>query len=263
MAALYSLDSYRRLLDLALDRGRRFVGFAEASGAAEEVILRHDVDFSVEMALDMARVNAAAGVRGTFFLLLRSNVYNLLSAGGIALGVQIRSAGQSLGLHFPAGSPPFPSADRVAAAVRREYELLRAELPGLEPVYSWHNPNPAWMERFGALEPEGLTNAYHPRFTQRTCFRSDSNLRNSVEDFERILTETTGPLQLLFHPINWVAGGRDMIEIVAGTWRRVVRERETEFRTNRVYRERLPEGMPEAVLHAFAREWEAAARRGG
>ncbi len=58
-------------------------------------------------------------------------------------------------------------------------------------------------------------------------------------------------MQLALHPFNWIAGGSDMMEVLATTWKFIIREREIELLRNRVYQERFPMGMPETVLDAF------------
>ena len=93
------------------------------------------------------------------------------------------------------------------------------------------------------------------------CYRSDSNFRNSVEDLEAVIKDPTNTrLHLLFHPLNWSVGGADMLKVLAGTWRQVVREREEEFRTNRVYQQTFPSGMPSEVLEPFIAAWLQSAR---
>jgi hypothetical protein len=257
-------DSYRYLLDLVRRHGWRCAHFGEDVAAEDRVLwLRHDVDYSVELALHLARVNAELGVCGTFFLLLRSDVYNLLAPANRTAARAIHQAGQALALHCPAPDPVPEDIAQVRAAVMREHQLLHSELPMIEPVFSWHNPTAELLERYGGLEVPGLVNAYAPRFTAGAVYRSDSNFRTSVAEFAELLArDDLRRLHLLFHPVNWTVGGHDMIAVLAGTWKAIIRERERDARTNRVYHEALPAGMPESLLDDFARSWEQAARRG-
>ncbi len=66
----------------------------------------------------------------------------------------------------------------------------------------------------------------------------------------------------MFHPFNWVAGGRDLREVLAATWTRVIRDREQEIRLNRSYAEAMPSGMPESVLEGMSSQWLQAAWKG-
>jgi hypothetical protein len=64
-------------------------------------------------------------------------------------------------------------------------------------------------------------------------------------------------MQLLVHPFQWLAGGKDMLEILAKTWKQVIREREREFLTNHVYRQRFPRGIPDNFLDRFVDAFES------
>jgi hypothetical protein len=257
----YSLAAYERLLRLALEQGYRFAAFDEPPDAgAGTVLLRHDVDYSPTMAVAMAHVNAGVGVAGTFFLLLRGHVYNLLSPDALRQARCLLDLGQRVGVHVALPDRGLDDLAALEAFVIAEYRLLRDQLPGVSPVFSWHNPTAGILAQAGAWQPAGLVNAYHRRFLTDRVYLSDSNFRNSCADFERALRAGHPALHLLFHPINWVAGGESMVEVFAGAWPHVVREREREFMTNRVYHELFPTGMPEAVLTAFADSWAQAAR---
>ena len=259
----YSLASYRGLLELALAEGWTFRGFTDDIDVADRpLLLRHDVDFSVDLALEMATVNAEVGVSGTFFLLLRANLYNLLAPRNIDRVKAMVALGQCVGLHFAAFEPVPERESDVFAAVEREMDQLRHEIPELQPVVAWHSPTGPWLARYAEAKLPGMVNVYNAEFIKETCYRSDSNLRNSVEQFESVLRDpAVRRLHLLFHPLNWAAGGRDMMEILGGTWRQIIREREEEFQGNRAYAASFPQGMPAAIIEQFVTSLSAAAER--
>lgn len=259
----YSLASYRGLLELALAEGWNFRGFTDEFDGVERVLLlRHDVDFSVDLALEMAKVNAEVGVSGTFFLLLRANLYNLMAPRNIDRVKAMVALGQRVGLHFAAFEPVPERESEVFVAVEREMDQLRNEIPQLQPVVAWHSPTTPWLSRYAEAKLPGLVNVYNAAFIKDMCYRSDSNLRNSVEQFEAVLRDpAVRRLHLLFHPLNWAAGGRDMMEILGGTWRQIIREREEEFLGNRAYAAAFPQGMPAEVVEQFVVSLSAAAVR--
>jgi hypothetical protein len=253
----YSLDAYRAVLRAALAAGRRFVPF-DAARTGSTVFLRHDVDYSPTLALRMAQVNAELGVAGTFFLLLRSQVYNLLSEKTLSIARQIAGLNQHIGLHFaPVESAPEPLEERL----REDHRILSAALPGASPVFAWHNPTPEILSRHESMpKVAGLINAYSAGFIREISYYADSNMRHPVETFLQVAGQEGPPvLQLAFHPLNWVIGGSNMLDVFSGTWQSVVRERELEFRTNAVYSRVMPEGMPEWVLRGFVEQWRKAA----
>jgi hypothetical protein len=258
----YSLRSYRSIIEQALAAGYTFAPFTlEETAVNGRIYLRHDVDYSLEMALELARVNADLGVQGTFCVLLRSQVYNLLSPWSQSLVNQIHDLGQHIALHAALPAMPPGTGHEIETTLRSDFDFVQRNLPVISPAFSWHNPTPEVLEwSLPLVQIAGLVNTYAARFTRDIGYFSDSNMRYSVEDFLRLVSNGQRPtMQLLFHPLNWVVGGDDMRDVLAGTWRYVIREREYGMRTNYSYQAALPGGMPEAVLQSFAGQWLRAA----
>ena len=75
---------YKELLKTFLKQGFNFQKFEDFDINKNcQVILRHDVDFSVEMAVQMATLEKDLGVKSTYFFLLASDSYNILSDSNI------------------------------------------------------------------------------------------------------------------------------------------------------------------------------------
>jgi hypothetical protein len=242
---MFSLDSYRALLKVAIDGGFEAVSFNQASWPPKAMLLRHDVDYSLEMAVELARVNAELGVAGTFFILARGHAYNPTSRASVERIEALVTLRQRLGLHVAGGD------DNIA----RDFEYLSEQFP-LEPVFSWHNPNPAILEKHREREViAGLTNVYSTRFLDDALYCSDSNFGRTYADLASAFGTGRVAVHLLVHPINWVAGGDSMLEVFQHAWPYLIRESELEARTNRVYAASLPDGMPDSLLSEFARLW--------
>jgi len=242
----FSLDSYRDLIRTGLGAGFSPTAFGAESTADRVLMLRHDVDYSLEMAVSLARVNSELGVTGTFFILLRGHSYNPLSATSLERVSELVLLGQRLGLHV-AGQ----SEDQIAA----DFEYLSSQVP-LDRVFSWHNPSPQVLAKYRDQEVvDGLTNVYSRRFLDDALYCSDSNFGRTFDEMSEALNGKRPRVHLLLHPINWVAGGSSMLEVFEHAWPYLLRECELEARTNRVYSESLPNGMPDSLLTEFARRW--------
>lgn len=194
--APFSLTRYRTLLAAARDAGYRPRGFAGGDPVAGDLLLRHDVDMSLEAAVRMAELEHEEGVVATYFLMTESVFYNLSSkVGRWALG-RLRELGHHVGHH---GAWP------TAAA---------APGFGFEPVLAWHTPEPHYM----ALPVDGALNVMDPRFTGdfTWTYRSDSNMAWRRGDPLADLRAGRFPwLQLLVHPLLWVYPGATMRETMA------------------------------------------------
>ncbi len=260
----FSKDAYRSLLALALREGYSCASFLEPGEApGSRLFLRHDIDYSLQMAVELAEINHSSGIAGTFCVLLRSHIYNPLSAWSIDALRKLRDRGQHLALHYAAPARLPASDSELAKLILSDFEILHGSVPDLLPAFAWHNPTVELIERGQALEVPGLVNLYGARFVKDMPYVTDSNMRHSVAEFSDLLTGGRhARLHLLLHPLIWVAGGRTMLEVFSNAWQYIIREREEEMRTNRAYAGALPDGMPMRILAAFARQWlDAATKR--
>ena len=78
MSCAFELEHYRELLDAARAGGYRFA-FFDREPAPGDLLLRHDVDLSLDAALTLAELEAEASAHATYFLMTRSVFYNLAS----------------------------------------------------------------------------------------------------------------------------------------------------------------------------------------
>jgi len=254
----YSLDSYRLITKEALASGYAFAPFSlEQAPRGKRIYLRHDVDYSLEMALRLAEVNAELGVQGTFFLLLRSQIYNLLSEPSLETATRIRGLGQHIGFHFPLTPVLLAEDGLLDAGLQADFEIVRSNLPMVSSVCSWHNPTSEGLERYVRCPMKGgLVNVYSAPFFREIAYYSDSNMRHPVEAFMGFVgQDQPAAMQLVLHPLNWVAGGSSMGDVFSRTWPYIIREREYGVRLNHFYADALPDGMPEGVLQGFAEKW--------
>ncbi len=144
------LAHYRELLEAAKTGGYDWASF-DRHPRPRDLFLRHDVDLSLEAALEMARVEHELGVRATYFLMTESAFYNLDSHVGHYAQRQLRQWGHAVGLH----------------AIHPRAELDRR----FDKVLAWHNPAPEYMTQpvFGAV------NVMEPPYFTQGHYRSDSN----------------------------------------------------------------------------------------
>jgi hypothetical protein len=259
----YNEQTYRQLLSLIRRHGWCCCRFTQEMPSVEKrLFLRHDVDYSLALAQRLAEINAELGVTATFFLQLRSPLYNLLAPVNLARARAIEGMGQRLALHCTVPEPFPETASELRTWVQQEFHRFRDLLPQAEPAFAWHNPTTVLLERFRDLEVPGLVNVYHRRFTREMTYCSDSNFRTPPATFHDQLCNPRGSaLHLLLHPVNWTVGGEDMLAVLAGTWEVLLRDWEQEMLTNAVYRQALPQGMPGDLLRDFRCSWEAIARR--
>jgi hypothetical protein len=184
----FSLAHYRELI-LAAARGDYRFAFFDREPQAGDLLLRHDVDLSLEAAVALAKVEAELGAQATYFLMTESVFYNLDSAVGRATIAALRDLGHRIGLH--AVYPRAALDDRF------------------DPVIAWHNPAPEYMKAPVA----GVVNVMQEGFFDPATYRSDSNQHwRSGCPHEALAAGELPWLQLLTHPEIWAYEGATMGE---------------------------------------------------
>jgi hypothetical protein len=89
VSCAFDLAHYRDLLEAAKAGGYRFA-FFEGAPSEGDLILRHDVDLSLDAALRLAELEAEADAVSTYFLMTGSVFYNLGSSEGEAALARLR-----------------------------------------------------------------------------------------------------------------------------------------------------------------------------
>jgi hypothetical protein len=188
MSCAFALEHYRELLDAAQAGGYRFA-FFDREPQPGDLLLRHDVDLSLDAALRVAEVEAEAGAAGTYFLMTRSVFYNLASPEGERAIARLRELGHRVGHH----------------ALHPHVDLDER----FDPVVAWHNPDPEFMR-----EPiDGAVNVMQAPWFDPDHYRSDSNQHwRSGCPHEELAAGRFEWLQLLTHPEIWAYPGATMRE---------------------------------------------------
>lgn len=201
----FTLARYRGILRAGRAADYRFAGFTEIETLRRDgnraCLLRHDCDNDLVAALRMADIEAEEGVSSTYFVMLRSAMYNLLAPPQAALVRRILALGHRLGLHFDESVVAELSDGAVPAEVDRERAILRTEFGCTIEVVSFHQPGPRILDGRIRL---GCVNTYDRGDLAGFHYTSDSNLtfRGGAPDV--LFAAGTAPLlHLLIHPEWW------------------------------------------------------------
>lgn len=199
--AVFTLEGYSGLIRSLLERGYVCKNFHDVDVAQQHLILRHDVDMSLEYAARVARVEADLGVASTFFVLVRSELYNPASAQSLKFIQEIIGLGHEIGLHLDA-SLYDNSVEGLTDAAEWECALLQQCTGAPVKAISFHRPAKALLGWNGTLA--GRVQTYHPKFFEEMGYCSDSRgeWAYGTPDQNPAVREGRS-LQLLTHPIWW------------------------------------------------------------
>lgn len=209
MAADFTLEGYSALIEALRARGYEARFFADAEPEKRHLILRHDLDVSIEAALSIAEAESALGVRASYFVLVRSGLYNPFSPANRDALARLRTLGHEIGLHLDA-SLYDGDAGALDDAAERECAVLETIIEASVAMISFHRPAQALLGRSGRVA--GRAHAYEPRFFHDIGYCSDS--RGGWHHGHPLDHPALGEgraLQLLTHPVWWTARrGEDM-----------------------------------------------------
>lgn len=198
----YTKQNYLSLLKCFREAGYQDHVFGEKFGERKSVFLRHDVDISLELALELAELEYQNGFRATYFVLLDTEFYNVLSADNRRRIIEIHQMGHEIGLHFDASS----SVGQAALEVRinAECEILEGIIGSPIGVVAPHRPTADFLGSPGNIC--GRIHPYQPRFFLDMKYVSDS-LGGWTRDHptENETFATGRNLQILTHPYIWAS----------------------------------------------------------
>lgn len=258
----FSLDTYREIIREFQHHDYAVLPLGASSESGKAVYIRHDVDYCLEFAAVVAKVNRELGISACFCLSPRCPLYNLLSDSARGAVRTIRQCRQVVGLHFYLPDDPPGDLDALREMIREELGILRGLVgdPVAE-VLSWHNPSVLGEANRDFIDADvpGLLSANHLA-AQGVPYMSDSNHRYSVQEWLAAAREGPDRLMVLFHPFQWVYETSCVEEVHAHTWKFLVRQTERAFSTNHVYRGRLPAGLPDQALEDLVRPLREAAQ---
>lgn len=188
------------------------VDFAEITNATEKFcVIRHDVEFSIDRALDLAILESRIGVKSSYMFQIRNNCYNAFSDLNLSKIKHINSLGHKIGLHAHMGA--LNNIEFIGDYIVRDIEIF-SSLIGFElDRFSFHRPKKEHL--ICNLEIPNIINTYGPNYFHFTEDFKDLNVTYLADsqhlwnygypldlDFKSIFK-----LQLNCHPYSWTEVG--------------------------------------------------------
>ena len=200
MSFEFSIRGYEHLLDSLAEQRYGVVTFRDLPRTADAgvCVLRHDVDATLDFAMRLADIEAGRGIRATYFVMLRSPLYNALSRQATAELRQLAAAGHEVGLHFD--NRDGDQGEGLEQRISRDLAILSDQVGAPVSAFSFHQPTADLLAR--RVSVPGAINAYSIGDSGYR-YVSDSNRDWRGSDVAEYIRQRT-PLQLLVHPMWWV-----------------------------------------------------------
>lgn len=166
------------------------------------LLLRHDVDLSLRLALEMAEFEYERGITATYYILPHNDFYSPFSADGRRALSRMAEMGHEVGLHCDGAVYP-DGGEAFLRAVRRDIETLEDATGQKVVSASQHSPIDTRPIDFGdlvAIDP------YAASIMEKFGYVSDSAMSwRAATPWD--LLQSGKNLQLLIHPVWWMAPG--------------------------------------------------------
>jgi len=171
----------------------------------KKIIFRHDIDLSIDHALEIAKIDKRLGIKSTFMFIPNSKIYCIHDANVIKKIYKIKQLGHEIALHFdiePLNIKEFNKKDinRIYEAI--EHDKLIFKKIGIEiKSISFHRPVNELL--YGKGKIFNLVNAYSKEAMQNYISDSGGRWASGSPHISIRKVKNFSSFQVLTHPIWW------------------------------------------------------------
>lgn len=202
----FSYNEYSLILKLIKPRLSLF----KLSMPQDFVLMRHDVEFDISRAYEIAKIESEYGARSTFFFQVLSSAYNPFSTVNKNIIREIKDLGHDVGLHFYVTHIKDGYINQLHEQLNTQKTLFEEGLNMDCNSFSYHRP-PKWVLDNRNDEICGMINAYG-----RSFFEFSPNPKEIIylADSQHKWTYghpidhlSSAKIQILTHPDEWTLNG--------------------------------------------------------
>lgn len=196
----FTYDAYEDLILSLKEYGYQFVSYHNYEHLKRCIIMRHDIDYSIEKAVELAKLEEKVGIQSTYFALVSTPFYNVLSSEVKEQLDCIVSLGHEIGLHFDEvnyNEVYYQNIGGVPNAIQKEIRLMESALNRDIKAVSMHRPSKETLQANYDLGE--IVNSYGKEFFDEFKYVSDSRRRWREDVYEIIKSGKYDRLHILTH----------------------------------------------------------------
>lgn len=194
----FTYEAYINLIKKLKEEGYNFTDYKNYNSKNKNVILRHDIDNSLEKALEIAKIEKELEVKAYYFVLLSTDFYNIMSEKSLKIIHKIVKLGGKIGLHFDEKKYKIYSQEEYIKYIQYEIEILEKILGIKIEAVSMHRPSSEFLEM--NLEIPNIINSYQKKYFKEFKYLSDSRMHWRENILEAINSGNYNNLHILIHP---------------------------------------------------------------
>jgi hypothetical protein len=200
----FTLKNYKRCINLAIKKNYNFLTMQEYFNSKKElkeknIILRHDVDTQLDVALQMAKIEKERKVKSTYFIRLHSHAYNIFCIKDLRVVLDIKKLGHEIGLHYESDFYHMIGKG-INDSLNKEVKILNHILDIDIKTICPHEPT-----RTNSFNIDNVIyhEAYNKNLLNDFKYISDSSCRWRDGTFYENLNNNHNNLYVLTHPYWW------------------------------------------------------------
>lgn len=180
--------------------------FASYPGQKNGLILRHDIDVSVEKAYDLAQIEADLNITSSILFLTSCPTYNINTIDHRKKIKRLSEQGFDVGLHFDPTLYATDDLEILTKYVHHENQIIENITGKNVKTISLHCPSIHNMYPIF----EGFHNGYDPQYFNPENYLSDSRMGFRGKDPMTFIEKAkTNLIQVLLHPFHYSEEGGD------------------------------------------------------
>lgn len=216
MSCDFTLSHYEELCKKILKSDYKICFFNENIVPFHKIlIMRHDIDLSLEHSLTLAELESEQNIKSTYFIWLTSPFYNVFENKNRKIIQRLVQLGHQIGLHFDEKAYSITDKKVLNFYINKEAMLLRNYFDVDIYAVSMHKPS-NWILNQD-IHLDNYINAYSKKYFNEFKYISDSNMRWREEcaclNIDPIRYEN---ICILTHPIWWADRMMNVNDVVKG-----------------------------------------------
>jgi hypothetical protein len=193
------LDNYIKLL-----QDKKTICIKDYKKHNNGILVRHDVDFSLDLAYEFSRYEKTYNINSTYYLLISSDAYNIFSQTSRNKILEMIEDGFEIGLHFDPSIYGDLNEQELINKMSIEIEIFERYFNYKIYSYSMHNPSISGVY----IDYQNLINAYDSAIFTDDNYISDSSYSFRGKNPKSYLAKSEIQLmQFLTHPIHFFGDG--------------------------------------------------------
>ena len=209
----FSYEEYGEIIS-SIQKYLPILDYSEIEKTTEKFcVIRHDVEFSIDRAYDLAVYEHSLGIETSYMFQIRNNCYNTFSDKNLSKIESIAGMGHKIGLH--AHMSALKDIKYIDSYIKNDINILSALTGFVIDRFSFHRPKREYLEL--NLTIPNIINTYDKKYFHLTenlnnldiTYLADSQHKWNYGYPLSLNLQSINKLQLLTHPYSWTEKGLD------------------------------------------------------